>query len=69
MAPPENGRSRPVTTQTASQMTMNATTNNTPIVPLADDIVRCTRCSHPLTAPRSVEPEMGPVCRDREVAA
>lgn len=33
-----------------------------------DYMVRCARCRHPLTARRSVELRLGPICR-REVAA
>ena len=37
-------------------------------VALATGNVRCTRCGHTLTAEKSVELEIGPVCR-REVTA
>ena len=41
--------------------------DNTNVAPATGD-VRCTRCGHALTAAKSVELEIGPVCR-REVAA
>ncbi|WP_447647115.1 DUF6011 domain-containing protein [Nocardioides zeae] len=37
-----------------------------------DAVTRCTRCGHPLSAPKSIELEIGPKCRlwlAREVAA
>ena len=31
-----------------------------------EGIVRCTRCHAALTAPKSIDLELGPVCRHRE---
>jgi predicted nucleic acid-binding Zn-ribbon protein len=31
-----------------------------------DDVVRCNRCGAVLTAARSIDLELGPVCRHRE---
>ncbi|MFW6776254.1 DUF6011 domain-containing protein [Nocardioides sp. CPCC 205120] len=57
---PDNDRGRPGANRAASDV---ITDGNETSVALTDDCVRCTRCGHALTAPKSVDLELGPVCR------
>lgn len=58
---PTHDRGRPVTIQTPSQMSI--ATDKSMVATDASTVVHCARCGHVLTAERSVELELGPVCR------
>ncbi|MFE2121024.1 DUF6011 domain-containing protein [Rhodococcus aetherivorans] len=50
------GQTEPITTTTGSADHRTA---------VEDYVVRCVLCGHPLTAPKSVARETGPVCASR----